>query len=40
MVIAIEKLREKHPVAASVTLIAINATMAAVTINNVSVASR
>lgn len=40
MVIAIEKLREKHPVAASVTLIAINATMAAVTINNMSIASR
>jgi hypothetical protein len=34
----VEKLREKHPVAASVTLIAINATLAAVTINNVSVA--
>lgn len=37
MVIAIEKLRQKHPVAASVTLIAINATLAAVTINNVTV---
>jgi hypothetical protein len=39
MVVAIEKLRQKHPVAASVTLIAINATLAAVTINNVAVGS-
>ena len=39
MVIAIEKLRQKHPVVASVTLIAMNATLAAVTINNVSVES-
>jgi hypothetical protein len=39
-VIAIEKLRQKHPVAASLTLIAMNATLAAVTINNVSVARR
>ena len=36
MVVAIEKLRQKHPVVASVTLIAMNATLAAVTINNVS----
>ena len=33
----IEKLRKRNPVAASITLIALNATMAAVTINNVSV---
>jgi cell division protein FtsB len=39
-VLAIEKLRQKHPVAASVTLIAMNATLAAVTINNVSVVVR
>ena len=37
MVIAIEKLRQEHPVAASVTMIAINATLAAVTINNATV---
>ena len=34
MVVAIERLRQKHPVVASVTLIAMNATLAAVTINN------
>ena len=35
-IFTIEKLRERHPVAASVTLIAMNATLAAVTINNVA----
>jgi hypothetical protein len=39
-ILAIEKLRQKHPVVASVTLIAINATLAAVTINNVSMAAQ
>jgi hypothetical protein len=39
-IVTIEKLRERHPVAASVTLIAINATLAAVTINNVAAAGR
>jgi hypothetical protein len=38
-IVAIEKLRQRHPVVASVTLIAMNATLAAVTINNVSVAA-
>ena len=35
-IMTIGKLRERHPVAASLTLIAINATLAAVTINNVA----
>jgi hypothetical protein len=38
-IFTIEKLRKRNPVAASITLIAMNATMAAVTINNVSVAN-
>jgi hypothetical protein len=36
----IERLRRRNPLVASITLIALNATMAAVTINNVTVASR
>jgi uncharacterized protein DUF5658 len=38
-IFTIEKLRERHPVAASLTLIAMNATLAAVTINNVVAAN-
>ena len=39
-IFAIENLRERHPVVATVTLISLNAAMAAVTINNVAVATR
>jgi hypothetical protein len=39
-IIAIERLRKTHPVVASVSLIAINATLAAVIVNNVAVAAR
>jgi hypothetical protein len=39
-ILAIESMRKRHPVVARVTLIAINATLAAVTINNVSAAHR
>jgi hypothetical protein len=39
-ILAIESMRKRHPVVARVTLIAINATLAAVTINNVSAARR
>ena len=39
-ILAIEKLRKTRPVAATVSLIAINATMAAVVINNTRVAAR
>jgi Domain of unknown function (DUF5658) len=38
-IFTIEKLRQRHPVAATVTLIALNATLAAVTINNVAAIS-
>jgi hypothetical protein len=39
-IVLIEKLRRRHPVAAGISMIAINATMAAVTINNMSFVSR
>jgi hypothetical protein len=39
-ILAIEKMRKRHPVVAAVTFVAINATLAAVTINNVSAADR
>lgn len=39
-IVAIEKLRKRHPVAAKVTFAAVNAALAAVTINNVSAARR
>jgi hypothetical protein len=39
-IIALERLRKTHPVVASVSLIAINATLAAVTVNNIAVAAR
>jgi hypothetical protein len=39
-IVMIEKLRETRPVLATVTLIAMNATLAAVTVNNVAVAAR
>ena len=38
-IVALENLRERHPVVAGVTLIAMNAALAAVTINNVAVAT-
>jgi hypothetical protein len=39
-VVMIEKLRETRPALATITLIAMNATLAAVTVNNVAVAAR
>ena len=35
----VERLRERHPMAATITLIAINAMLAAVTVNNINVAT-
>ena len=39
-ILMMEKVRKTHPVAASVSMIAINATMAAIVVNNTAVAAR
>jgi hypothetical protein len=39
-ILTVEKIRQDHPIVATATLIAINATLAVVAVNNVSVAAR